>query len=141
MPELQQLNMQLMDRAEQQLIEVDRQTNSLKERKLYLNAELAQINPSSATYSATGERIFGAETRLKALQAEYVALAAKYAKTHPDIIKIKREISALEKEVGGVDKSEIQAQLQNKKAELALLSQRYSVNHPDVKNLSTVFVL
>lgn len=135
LPELQQLNIQLMNRAEQQLIDVDRQINSLKERRLYLQAELVQINPHSATFSATGERIYGAEARLKALQAEYVALASRYAKTHPDIIKIQREISALEQEVGGIDKTEIQAQLQNKKAELALLSRRYSASHPDVKKL------
>ncbi|MCF6252192.1 MAG: lipopolysaccharide biosynthesis protein [Methylococcaceae bacterium] len=135
LPELQQLNMQLMDRTDQQIIEIDRQINSLNERKLYLNAELAQLSPNLSTYSATGERIYGAEDRLKALQAEYVALTAKYASTHPDVIKMRREIAALEKEVGGIDKTEIQTQLKNKNAELVALSQRYSVDHPDIKKL------
>ncbi|MFW5444437.1 MAG: GumC family protein [Methylococcaceae bacterium] len=135
LPELQQLNMQLMDRTEQQLIDVDRQITSLNERKLYLDAELAQISPNLTTFSSTGERIFGTEDRLKALQAEYIALSTRYASTHPDIIKMKREISALKKEVGGIDKTEIQIQLKSKNAELVSVSQRYSVNHPDVKKL------
>ncbi|MCF6205154.1 MAG: Wzz/FepE/Etk N-terminal domain-containing protein [Methylococcaceae bacterium] len=140
LPELQNLNMQLMDRTEQQIIEVDRQVNSLNERKLYLNAELAQLSPNLSTYSTTGERIYGSEDRLKALQAEYVALTAKYASTHPDVIKMQREIIALEKDVGGIDKTEIQIQLKNKNAELITLSQRYSANHPDVKKLKQQIV-
>lgn len=135
LPELQPLNMQLMARVEQQIIDVDRQINSLKERALYLNAELVQINPHSSTFSSTGERIFGAADRLKSLQAEYVALTARYASTHPDIIKIQREMSALEKEVGGIDKTEIRTQLESKRAELASLSERYSSSHPDVRKL------
>jgi uncharacterized protein involved in exopolysaccharide biosynthesis len=132
--------MQLMDRTEQQIIEVDRQVNSLNERKLYLNAELAQLSPNLSTYSTTGERIYGSEDRLKALQAEFVALTAKYASSHPDVIKMQREITALEKEVGGVDKTEIQIQLKNKNAELITLSQRYSDDHPDVKKLKQQIV-
>lgn len=136
LPELQEMNMRMLDRTEQQIDNTDRQINSLAEKKLYLNAELMQISPNTMSYSATGAAIYSSADRLKALQAEYIALTAKYASTHPDVIKMQSEISALEKEVGGVDKLEIQVQLKNKKAELASLRKRYSAEHPDVQKLT-----
>jgi len=135
LPELQQLNMQLMDRTEQQITNLDQDISSATERKLYLEAQLAQIDPNMEIYSATGERIYGSQDRLKALQAEYIGLQARYAPTHPDVIKMKREIEALEKEVGGVDKTEIKARLNEKRAELATMTEKYSSEHPDVKKL------
>ncbi|WP_404359718.1 GumC family protein [Methylotuvimicrobium sp. KM1] len=136
LPELQQLNMTLMDRTEQQLVDVDRQINAAKERKLYLQAQLAQINPNTSLYSATGERIYGAEDRLKTKEAEYVTLSASYGSNHPDVVKIQKEIEALRQEVGGAtDNSELILQLNNKRAELATMTDRYSDSHPDVKKL------
>lgn len=137
LPELQQLNMQLMDRSEQQINDIDRQINALVERRSYLESELAQLSPILTSFSATGERIFGSSDRLKVLQAEYVALSAKYSPDHPDVLKARKEIAALEGEVGGVDKAEIKKQILAKKGELAELSEKYSPNHPDVKRLKT----
>jgi len=138
LPELQQLNMNLMDRTDQQILDTDRQISSLNERILYLQAELAQIEPNMSIFSATGERIYGSADRLKSLQAEYLGLKARYSSNHPDVIKMKKEIEALEKEVGGIDKTEIVAQLKDKRAELAALTKRYSPQHPDVKKLRQV---
>ncbi len=135
LPELQQLNLTLMDRTEQQLLETNRQLAAAEDRIVYLNAELAQIDPNMTIFSETGQRIYGSRDRLKSLQAEFVALKAKYADNHPDVIKMQKEINALEKEVGGVDNLEIVKQLKDKKAELATLIDRYSVNHPDVRKL------
>lgn len=138
LPELQQLNMNLMDRTDQQIMDTDRQITSLNERILYLEAELAQIDPNMSVYSATGERIYGSQDRLKSLQAEYVGLKARYSSNHPDVVKMKKEIEALEKEVGGIDKTEIVAQLKDKRGELAALTKRYSPQHPDVKKLKQI---
>lgn len=136
LPELQSLNLQLMDRTEQQLVEVERQINAAKERKVYLQAQLAQINPNSNIYSATGERIYGAEDRLKSKEAEYVTLSASYGSNHPDVIKMQKEIDALRQEVGGeTDNSQLILQLDNKRADLATMLDRYSDSHPDVKKL------
>ncbi len=138
LPELQQLNMNLLDRTEQQIMDTDRQVNSLNERILYLEAELIQIEPNMSIFSATGERIYGSQDRLKSLQAEYVGLKARYSSTHPDVLKMKKEITALEREVGGITKEEIVAQLKDKRGELATLTEKYSSEHPDVKKLQQI---
>ena len=135
LPELQQLNMQMLERTENKISDLDRQLNSLRERKLYLQAELTQIDPNMSVFSATGERIYGSADRLKSMQAQYVGLQARYSASHPDVIKMKREIEALEAEVGGVDKTEIKARLKEKRAELAVTTDKYSAVHPDVKKL------
>lgn len=135
LPELQSLNMNLMDRTEQQLMETNRQLASSNDRVVYLEAELSQVEPNMTVYSETGERIFGSRDRLKTLEAQLVTLKAKYARNHPDVVKMEKEIKALEDEVGGVDKLEIAKQQKSIQAELSALADRYSVNHPDVKAL------
>ncbi|MCK5190231.1 MAG: lipopolysaccharide biosynthesis protein, partial [Methylococcales bacterium] len=135
LPELQQLNMSLMDRTEQQLLDTNRQLSADADRIVYLNAQLIQIEPNMTVYSATGQRIYGSRDRLKSLQAEFVGLKSRYGQDHPDVIKMQKEIDALENEVGGVDKLELVKQLKDKQAELTTLSERYSAEHPDVKKI------
>jgi protein tyrosine kinase modulator len=135
LPELQGLNLQMFNRTEQQIMELERQIRVLNDRKVYIQAELVQLSPNADIYTAKGERIYSTEARLKSKQAEYIALSAKYGVNHPDLVSLRKTISALEQEVGGVDKSEYQLQLKDKQAELAILEERYSSEHPDVKKL------
>ncbi len=136
LPELQSLNMTLMDRTEQQLLETNRQLAAADDRIVYLEAELTQIEPNMTVFSETGQRIYGSRDRLKSLQAEFISLKAKYAEDHPDVVKMQKEIEALEEEVGGVDKLEIAKQLKDKEAQLVEMSERYSADHPDLRKLS-----
>ncbi len=138
LPELRQLNMQMMDRTEREINDVESQIRNLDERIVYLRSELAQLSPNSTMYGADGQRILGSEDRLKALRAELVTLSTRYADTHPDIIKMRREIKALEKEVGSSgDATELRTKLKEMKGELVTLQERYSKQHPDVKKLQS----
>lgn len=134
LPEMQQFNTQMMDRTEQQLIELDRQIRSLEDRKVYVQGQLALVKPVTATISETGERILGPADRLKVLQTQYVSLLARYSAQHPDVVRTKKEMDALEAELGGKSDAGavIQKQLEGARAELATLRERYSPNHPDV---------
>ena len=135
LPELMQLNLQMMERIETQLRDNEQAIRAREERKIYLRSELAQIDPHSKLYSTTGERVLGAADRLKALEAEYVGLAASYSASHPDRIKTEREIAALRREVGTTDTAELQRKLTEQRAKLVALKDRYSDTHPDVKTL------
>ncbi|MES9827644.1 MAG: lipopolysaccharide biosynthesis protein [Candidatus Thiodiazotropha sp.] len=109
LPELQQLNIQLMERNERELSETIQQIRNLDERKIYLQSELAQISPTTDIYNASGNRVMGTEDRLRALQTEYLALATRYTDNHPTLIKMKGEIEVLEKKyyAGLSDKNNI----------------------------------
>ncbi len=122
-----------MDRAEGQLLDVERQIQAIKERKIYLESELSQLEPNATLYSSSGERILGKESRLKTLQAEMISMLARYSDDHPDVLKMKKEIEALEKELGlSADKSELLMQLKKLETNYTTVRGKYSDAHPDV---------
>ncbi len=136
LPELQQLNLQLMERAERDLKDTETHIRSLQERATYLRAELSRIDPSSGAIGSDGKRVPSAEDRLRALQAEYISLSSRYSPTHPDVLKLSREIEALQREtglIGGV--ADLESRVAELEAQLDTLRQRYSARHPDVKKV------
>jgi len=138
LPELVQLNLQLMERTERELTEVKRQIRALDERKIYLSSELAQIAPNTLLFSADGERIFSSEDRLKDLQSKYVTASAVYAENHPDLKKMRKEIAALEKEAKPEGMAlELQTKLKDLNVQRVELTERYSPQHPDVKKIQS----
>jgi uncharacterized protein involved in exopolysaccharide biosynthesis len=133
LPDLVQLNMQLMNQVQRELMEADRDIRSLKERKTYLEGELATLKPHTPIISASGERLLDMGERLKALRAKYASESAYLSPDHPDIIKMKQEISSLEKETGAADgRDELSKRLTAERATLADLRERFSDSHPDV---------
>ena len=130
LPELQQLNLNLMDRSEREMSDVDNQIRAQEQTKIYLQSQLAQIKPYGADAS------LDPKTRLQALRTDYLRLLARYSADHPDVIRTKREIEGLEKETGQVDSSAEQLkQIEALKGELATLRKKYSPKHPDVVKL------
>ncbi len=133
LPELLQLNMQLLDRTERDLSDVDQQVRSLQERKIYLEGVLATMKPNTPIVTSSGERILDSGERLKALNAQYVSSASYLAADHPDMIKMKKEIEALQRETGGAGGAdELQKRSVDERARLAALRERYGNDHPDV---------
>ncbi|MCG8095685.1 MAG: lipopolysaccharide biosynthesis protein [Candidatus Thiodiazotropha endolucinida] len=102
LPELQSLNIQLMERNELELSETIQRIRSLEERKIYLQSELSQMSPTTDIYNSSGNRIMGTEDRLRALQTEYLALATRYTNDHPTLISMKDEIETLERELNAM---------------------------------------
>lgn len=133
LPELVQLNMQLMSQVQREVIDSDREIRSLKERKTYLEGELASLKPHTPILSASGERLLDTGERLKALRAQYASASAYLAPDHPDIIKMKQELSSLEREPGATDgRDELSKRLIAEQASLAALRERVGELHPDV---------
>ncbi len=134
LPEFQQQNTRLLERAYQRLEELNNQYNKAYERKIFLTSQLAQINPYS---SASSTVILDDRTRLKMLQVEYSNLLARYSSSHPDVIKIKTEIEALGSDPSGAhNKQTLTLALKEKKASLAKLKETYSAQHPDIVGLT-----
>lgn len=137
LPELTQLNLELMNRTDNEVLETEREIRSLEERRLYLQAQLVQLNPYSASYTETGQRVLGPTDRLKLLQTEIVTLTSKYGPEHPNVMRVRREIGALDLETGSSKpRGDLQRQLQGLRSELASARQRYSDDHPHVKRLN-----
>ncbi|MDP2381543.1 MAG: Wzz/FepE/Etk N-terminal domain-containing protein [Nitrospirota bacterium] len=139
LPELVQLNMQLLSSTQREVIESDRDIRSLKERKTYLEGELASLKPHTPLINASGDRMLDTSERLKALRAQYASASAYLEPEHPDLIKMKQELSSLEKEPGATDgREELSKRLTAEQASLAALRERMEASHPDVVKTQNV---
>ena len=136
LPELTQMNMQLMERIEQEMFEVDREIRTVKERRIYLESELTQLSPNLAIFSETGERILSSVDRLKTLESKLVSLSAVYSDDHPELIRIRKTIAALKEDDGEQSgymlSNEVEVRLAKAKEKLADLSRRYTSTHPEI---------
>jgi uncharacterized protein involved in exopolysaccharide biosynthesis len=136
LPDQALLNNELLLRTQEETGEVDTQLRTLEQQSTYLEAQLAQLSPSSQVYTSTGERVLSPSDRLKFLRTEYARLSGIYAADHPDVMRTKREIESLEKTVGQVDSSnDLQRQLEDARTQLAAARGRYGPDHPDVARL------
>ena len=95
LPELVSMNLNLIDRTDQEIKQIDQQLRSLKERTIYLESELAQMDPNQALYSEQGERLLGSGDRLKILRIELAQLSGIYAPEHPRHIARKKRNSCI----------------------------------------------
>jgi uncharacterized protein involved in exopolysaccharide biosynthesis len=77
----------------------------------------------------------GDRDRLQALLVDYRRKSAVYQSGHPDLVRLEREIEILRQSVGGTEAhSLLQEQLRQERDRLTGLRDRYSDNHPDIKN-------
>lgn len=136
LPEANQLNQQELTALNNQLLNLDSQERSAQERRFYLEGQLAQIDPNAMATNAVGNRVFDMKDRLKELQSQYPSLVAQYSDNHPDVLKARREIESLQNEIGSnTDLNKLNAELSQKKSDLAVLLKQYSEKHPDVVKL------
>jgi uncharacterized protein involved in exopolysaccharide biosynthesis len=136
LPDHALLNRETLIRTDDELRDIDTQLRALDQESTYLDAQLAQISPSSQVYTATGERVLSPADKLKYLRTEEARLSGVYSEDHPDVLRIKREIAGLEAQIGQTDTSnDLQRQLQDAQTKLAQLRERYSEDYPDVVRL------
>ncbi|HEY8518638.1 MAG TPA: hypothetical protein VIN61_01050 [Gammaproteobacteria bacterium] len=137
LPELSNMNMQLLDRTERDLQDVEAEIRTLRERQALYEQELAQLSPYTTVLDENGNPVLSPRDRLKMLQRSYVQLSAIYTQDHPDVQKTKREIDALSAQTGlpGIDRSILQTELNARLDELAAAEERYAEDHPDVVRL------
>jgi uncharacterized protein involved in exopolysaccharide biosynthesis len=124
LPELNQMNMNVMDRTENDLQNVESQLQALRRERVFVMSQLQQAQ-------ATGPEA----VNLKALEDEYQKRLAVYDPSHPDMVALRRQIELL-RQGGSPTGMTLQQQLQMKRSILAETRQRYSEDHPDVKKLT-----
>lgn len=124
LPELTNLNMDILDRTQRDLDDASQQLRTLNQERVFITAQL-----EAAKNAGMDEGLLGQ------LQAEYNKKLATYDENHPDMIALRRQIDALRAGGGAVDSLSLPAQLAAQKAILAQARQRYSEDHPDVKRI------
>lgn len=137
LPEFATINIQAIERLERDLDNIDSQIRSLKEQKVYLEGQLALVEPFAPVKTEEGKLMASPMERLKYLKLKLTSLQATLSPNHPDILRLKREIKALEAQVGNVnDINEKIKELKELKAQLAELESKRGPEYPDVKLLT-----
>lgn len=150
LPELTQLNMQMLDHTNEELRAQEARKSSLEQQRVFLQAQLALLKPNSTVYSDTGERIVSSSDRLKMARSQLDSARAIYAPDHPDVIRLQREVTGLEREIasgskggtgaqaGGAtaqadasDSGDLRRKLESARSLLAAALGRYGPEHPD----------
>ncbi len=136
LPELMQLNLQTMERFDREVDAKRELIKTLTNRKIYLEGQLATIEPMMYSVTLGGKRIMTPKEELRALQSQHVSLSATLSENHPDVISAKKRLDAMQAEVATHDNlRDRYRELRDKKSELALTSKRVSPRHPDVIRL------
>ena len=126
-------NIQMVGRLERELDKANLQLKNLNEKKIYLESELANVEPLSPIV-IEGDRIAtNPSQRLKELNIQLTKLRSIYSDKHPDIKKIKREIIELETQVQSSDNTVKKIkQLQYLENKRVSLESDLGPKHPDV---------
>jgi len=95
LPELSQLNLQLLDNVDRDIRQVSEQVRTLREKEGYLQSELATIPTEAANQD---------KTRLNELRMKLVDLRSRFSDKHPDVVKTKADIAELSKQLRGADR-------------------------------------
>ncbi len=136
LPELMDLNLQTLRQMNDDLSRLDDQISNLEERKIYLEGQLATINPYLPVVTGKGVQILSPEKRLEILEDQYLSELATFSSKYPDVLKLKKEINVLKKQVS--IRYQLQQDIKKLKvleAQLTTLKTRVSNKYPDVKRL------
>lgn len=123
LPELNGMNMNAMDRTENEIQNVESQMQALRRERVFLMAQLQQAR-------STGPET----TSLSALEAEYKRKSVIYDESHPDLVSMRRQMDTL-RAGGSPTGMTLRGQLQQQRSILAEARQRYSEDHPDIKRI------
>jgi uncharacterized protein involved in exopolysaccharide biosynthesis len=124
LPELTDLNLNVMDRVQRDVDDVGQQMRTLRQERIMMAQQLEQARNAGMDEGMLGQ-----------LQAEYNKKAATYDQNHPDMIALRRQIETMRTGGGAIDSMSLSAQLAAQKSILAQARQRYSADHPDVKRV------
>jgi succinoglycan biosynthesis transport protein ExoP len=123
LPELTGLNMNSLDRAENEINSIESQLQGLRRERVFLVAQLQQAR-------STGPET----TSLQTLENEYKQKLATYDPNHPDLISLRRQIDTM-RSGGSPSGMTLRQQVQQQRLILAEARQRYGEDHPDIKRI------
>ncbi|MFZ7111481.1 MAG: GNVR domain-containing protein [Desulfatiglandales bacterium] len=136
LPEDNPVNLQAIGRLDRELDQVESRIRNLKERNIFLEGQIAKVDPLCPIVTEDGKQLMNPAERLKFLRMQRIALKGSMTEKHPDLIKLDKEIAELEAEVGETDESlDKVKRLNTLTGRLAALQGSLGAKHPDVLTL------
>jgi succinoglycan biosynthesis transport protein ExoP len=136
LPENHATNTRILDKLERELETIDRRLQGQVEKKLFLEGQIATVDPLLPLKTEDGTIIVNPGERLKRLHLQLISLQSTLSDRHPDVIRLKKEIKELEQQVGKSDEAALKVkQLQSLEEEYAAAKGRLGPKHPDMIRL------
>ena len=133
LPSLNSMNMQQMQRTEDQLMTLEGQLDALEQTRITVEAQLVGVEPSSPVRLPDGTFALSPADQLKQLQTQLTVYQSRYSDDHPDVKATKRDIESLKARFGlQTSLVEVDKEIVDVKAQLALAEKKYGREHPDV---------
>jgi uncharacterized protein involved in exopolysaccharide biosynthesis len=133
LPELMQLNLQTLERFQERIDRKRDEINTLQDRKIYLEGQLAGLEPNKFMVNAQGQRVLTSRERLEILKNEYLSAKASNSDDHPDVIRLKKQLDALKNEESAENELQnVWNELESLQTDMVILEKKYSAVHPDV---------
>ena len=130
-------NSNTLQRLRLEIEQIKTRIRSLQDRKIYLDGQLANIEPLKPIQTDSGKVASNPQERLKSLRLELIRARSRLSDRHPDIKKLTSEIQNLEKQVGQPDITVAKVkQLNALREDLKELKASKGEKHPDVITLS-----
>jgi len=123
LPETAQASLAMRTRMEQEMEGLTREILNLQQNRVFVAQQLQQAKSGPVA------------DNLRQLEEDYARKAAVYSETHPDLVALRRQIDSLRRTRPVVAENSLAAQLAAERAALSEARQRYSDDHPDVRNL------
>jgi succinoglycan biosynthesis transport protein ExoP len=98
LPENMQVNLQSLNKVEQNIAVAAEQMRSLREREQYLQTQLASVKPH-----VEDEAELAGRRRLEELKVQLVHLTKRFSEQYPDVKKTRAEIAELQKQLAEND--------------------------------------
>ena len=132
LPEQNQFNLSVVERAGMQINGLTYQLKELKKRKTQLEVDMTQLSPSAPTMLSNGQMVLGEADRLKAIQSQIRQYESTYHPDHPSLLRLRRELDALTGDGGLGQQKDMAEQLKQERDALAALEGKYTEDHPKV---------
>jgi len=132
LPEQNQFNLSVVERAGMQINGLTYQLKELKKRKTQLEVDMTQLSPSAPTMLSNGQMVLGEADRLKAIQSQIRQFESTYHSDHPSLLRLRRELDALTGDGGLGQQKDMAEQLKQERDALAALEGKYTEDHPKV---------
>jgi uncharacterized protein involved in exopolysaccharide biosynthesis len=130
-------NISTLQRLEQEVDQLNSRIRALKDRKIYLKGQLANIEPLKPIQTDSGKLVGNPQERLRSLRLNLVRARSRLSDKHPDIKKMINEIEELESQIGKSDVTVVKVKrLRMLRSELKAMQASKGQRHPDVINLT-----
>jgi len=133
LPSLNAMNMQQMQRVDQQMLQLESELQALQQTRIAVAAQMVGLDATTPTRLQDGTVALSPLDQLKQLQSQLTVYQSRYSDDHPDVKATKRDIEALKSRFGlDVNVAQIDQTIASVKADLASAKERYGPEHPNV---------